>query len=111
MADTQRNNVLMSSTNAPVNARANGAVSASPAMTLDQALAWVAETFEEPRPNIQQNTRRADIAAWDSLGQLILMSALDQQFGIRLNQTELSSLASVQDILDILSRNQRLQTP
>ena len=110
MADTQRNNVLMSSTNAPVTARTNGAGPSSPAMTVDQALAWVAETFEEPRPNIQQDTRRADIAAWDSLGQLILMSALDQQFGIRLNQTELSSLASVQDILNILSRNQRLQT-
>jgi acyl carrier protein len=100
----------MSSTNAPVNARADGEGSSSPVMTVDQALAWVAETFEEPRPNIQQDTRRADIAAWDSLGQLILMSALDQQFGIRLNQTELSTLASVQDILNILSRNQRLQT-
>jgi acyl carrier protein len=79
-------------------------------MTVDQALAWVAETFEEPRTNIQQDTRRADIAAWDSLGQLILMSALDQQFGIRLNQTELASLSSVQDILNILSRNRRMQT-
>jgi len=98
MADTQRNNSLMSST------------PSSAAMTLEQALAWVAETFEEPRPNIQQNTRRADIAAWDSLGQLILMSALDQQFGIRLNQAELASLSSVQDILNILSKNQRLQT-
>jgi acyl carrier protein len=101
----------MSSTNAPVEARANGASgSPSPAMTVDQALAWVAETFEEPKPNIQQDTRRADIAAWDSLGQLILMSALDQQFGIRLNQAELSSLSSVQDILNILRKNQRLQT-
>jgi acyl carrier protein len=111
MADTQRNNELMSSSNAPVTASTNGVNgSSSVVMTVDQALAWVAETFEEPRTNIQQDTRRIDIAAWDSLGQLILMSALDQQFGIRLNQTELSSLSSVQDILNILSRNQRLQT-
>lgn len=101
----------MGSSNMAVDARVNSASGSSGApMTLDQALAWVAETFEEPRPNIQQATRRADIAAWDSLGQLILMSALDQQFGIRLTQAELSTLSSVQDILNILSRNQRLQT-
>ena len=89
----------------------DGVSGSSPAaMTVEAALVWVAETFEEPKANIQQNTRRADIAAWDSLGQLILMSALDQQFGIRLTQAELSSLTSVQDILNILSKHQRLQT-
>ena len=78
-------------------------------MTTAEALVWMAEMFEEPRGNIKAGTARAEIAAWDSLGQLILMSALDQQFGIRLTQTELSSLASVQDVLDILARHERLQ--
>jgi acyl carrier protein len=66
--------------------------------------------FEEPGSRITSDTARADIAAWDSLGQLVLMSALDQRFGIRLNQEELSALASVRDILDILTKHQRLQT-
>jgi acyl carrier protein len=78
-------------------------------LTLDEALAWIAETFEEPRLNIAPHTPRADIAAWDSLGQLILMAALDQQFGIRLAQSELSSLSSVGDILKILSAHERLR--
>ena len=77
-------------------------------MTLDEALGWIAEMFEEPKANIVSSQRRSDIPAWDSLGQLILMSALDQQFGIRLTQDELSSLASVQDILNILDNHQRL---
>jgi len=78
-------------------------------MTLDEALGWIAEMFEEPRVKLHSDTARSAIAGWDSLGQLILMSALDQRFGIRLDQTELSGLSSVHDILDILHKNQRLQ--
>ena len=78
-------------------------------MTLAAVLDWIAEMFEEPKGSITASTPRADIAAWDSLGQLLLMSGLDQQFGIRLTQAELSSLASVQDIVDILEKHQRVQ--
>jgi acyl carrier protein len=78
------------------------------AMTADEALAWIAELFEEAAGNLQPATARADVPAWDSLGQLVLMSALDQRFGIRLTQDELASLRSIRDILDILSNHGRL---
>jgi acyl carrier protein len=78
-------------------------------MTRADALDWIAEMFEEPKGRLRSDTPRRDIAAWDSLGQLILMSALDQQFGIRLEQAELTGLASVRDILDILIRHDHLQ--
>jgi acyl carrier protein len=78
------------------------------ALALDQALDWVAELFEEHRENVTETTAREDIPAWDSLGQLVLMSALDERFGIRLLQDELSKLASVRDILEILRKNGRL---
>jgi acyl carrier protein len=74
-------------------------------MTRAEALDWIAEMFEEPKGRLRSDTPRSDIPAWDSLGQLILMSALDQQFGIRLEQSELASLASVQNVLDILARH------
>jgi acyl carrier protein len=74
-------------------------------MTHSEALDWIAEMFEEPKDRLRSETPRSEIPSWDSLGQLILMSALDQQFGIRLEQSELASLASVQDILDILTRH------
>lgn len=77
-------------------------------MSHDEALGWIAQLFEESPSNIRADTARSDIGAWDSLGQLILMSALDQRYGVRLSQTELASLASVQDILDILARHGRL---
>jgi acyl carrier protein len=87
----------------------SGSAAPGNTMTLAAALDWIGEMFEEPKGHITASTARSDIAAWDSLGQLLLMSGLDQQFGIRLTQAELSSLTSVQDILDILTRHQRVQ--
>jgi acyl carrier protein len=78
-------------------------------MIVAEALDWIADMFEEPKGRITVDTLRSDIPAWDSLGQLILMAALDQQWGIRLSQSELSSLTSVRDILAILAKHQRLQ--
>jgi acyl carrier protein len=82
----------------------------SRAVSLEEALAWVAEMFEEPRGNIQPTTPRGDIPAWDSLGQLVLMAQLDERFGIRLTESELPALGSVQDILDVLQRHGRLSS-
>jgi acyl carrier protein len=78
------------------------------ALSHGDALDWIAELFEEPKGRIQPTTPRGDVAAWDSLGQLVLMSALDQRFGIRLTQDELASLRSIQDILEILGTHGRL---
>ncbi|MPZ18403.1 MAG: hypothetical protein GEV06_10890 [Luteitalea sp.] len=78
------------------------------AVSQDEALAWVAEMFEESRENIQPATARDAIPAWDSLGQLVLMAQLDERFGIRLTESELPGLQSVQDILDVLHRHGRL---
>lgn len=82
--------------------------SSSHAVSVEEALAWVAEMFEEPRENIQAATARNDIPAWDSLGQLVLMAQLDERFGIRLTESELPALTSVQDILDVLHRHGHL---
>ncbi len=78
-------------------------------LSVDAALAWIVDIFEESASNVQEKTSRKDIPAWDSLGQLVLMAALDQRFGIRMTPSELSSLNSVQGILDILSRHGRLR--
>jgi acyl carrier protein len=86
-----------------------GPAGSNESLSVDAALAWLAEIFEEAPPNVRENTRRVDLPAWDSLGQLVLMSALDQRFGIRLTQSELSSLVSIGDILEILFRHGRLR--
>jgi acyl carrier protein len=89
---------------------APGQTNSFDAMTLDEALSWIAEIFVEPISNVRADTRRPDLGGWDSLGQLVLMSALDQRFGIKLTQEELNSLASVHDILNVLEKHSRLTT-
>lgn len=71
----------------------------------DAALGWLAELFETPVDALSPDTPRDDITTWDSLGQLLLMSALDERFGIRLSQGEANGLRAIGDILAILRRH------
>jgi acyl carrier protein len=80
-------------------------------MTRDEALAWIADVFNEPVSAVRTDARRIDLLGWDSLGHLVLISALDQQFGIKLSQKELPSLTTVQRILDLLASHERLVNP
>ena len=74
-------------------------------MTLEEALAWIADLFEEAVENIETETSREDIEAWDSLGMLTLMAGLDENFDILLTDEEMQNLYKVNDIIEILRRN------
>ena len=77
-------------------------------MNMDEAIAWIADLFEEPVENIQPETLKEDIPAWDSLGVLALMASLDEEFGILLTDEEMQELEKVNDIFDILRRNGKM---
>ena len=77
-------------------------------MTVVEALSWIANIFEQPLENITPEALRIDIETWDSLGTLTLMAGLDADFGILLTDEELQSLKSVNDILDVMRRNGKL---
>lgn len=53
---------------------------------------------------ITQTSAQDDFAAWDSLGQINLMVALEAAFGIELQVEDFAKLASVPAILDYLAR-------
>ena len=74
-------------------------------MNMEEALAWIADLFEEPVENIQPETLKEDIPAWDSLGVLALMASLDEDFGILLTEEEMQALEKVDDIFDLIRRN------
>jgi acyl carrier protein len=78
-------------------------------MNTDEALVWIADLFEKSPENINAETPRAEIAAWDSLGILTLMSRLDEDFEILLSDEEVQQLRSVNDILAALRRYGKLQ--
>ena len=77
-------------------------------MTTQEALALIAEIFEELPENVQYNTPRSEIPAWDSLGMLSLMASLDENFDIRLTEDQLSEITKVGDVLEILRQKDML---
>ena len=77
-------------------------------MTLEEALTWIADLFEESVEDIDPETLKEDIPAWDSLGVLTLMADLDENFGILLTEEEMLELQKVNDIFEILRRNEKL---
>ncbi len=62
----------------------------------------IAATLNVPADRITANTRDEDIAAWDSLGQVNLMMALEQTFDIYLDVEEFQKLNSVPAIVGYL---------
>lgn len=77
-------------------------------MNVNEALAWVADLFEESVENIQPDTHRDSIDAWDSLGVLSLMAELDERFDILLEDEEFQEIRTVNNILEVLRENGKL---
>lgn len=78
------------------------------AISVKDALAMLAELFEEPPENVTPQARREDIEGWDSLGELSLMAEFDERFGITLDTETLDSFSIVDDLLRVLKDNQAL---
>ncbi len=77
-------------------------------MNQTDALAWIAELFEMAPDEVRTDTKREAIPAWDSLGVLTLMAALDEKFNILLTEEEMQTMQGVEDILAVLNRNGRM---
>jgi acyl carrier protein len=61
------------------------------------------EIFTELKSDISGATVAADVPGWDSLGHLKLMMAIEKKFKIRFTASEISSLNSVGDIVELVS--------
>jgi acyl carrier protein len=77
-------------------------------LTEADALRWIAELFEEPSRPLTPDVPRSALAAWDSLGVLTLIAALDETFGIAVMDADIQRFTTVGDILEILRRNGKL---
>jgi acyl carrier protein len=77
-------------------------------MTTDEALKWVAGLFEESPDNLKPETPRDSIIAWDSLGVLTLMAAMDEKFGILLSESDMRAMTKVDDIFAVLRQHGKL---
>jgi acyl carrier protein len=70
--------------------------------TFEQLQQAIAATLKVSPGKITEKTRDEDIAAWDSLGHVNLMMALEQTFGVMLEVEDFPRLNSVPAILEYL---------
>ena len=77
-------------------------------MSSSEALAWIADVFEEDPDGISPETERNDIVGWDSMGVLALMAGLDNDFDILLSADDMQAMTKIQDILVVLENNGKL---
>ncbi len=74
-------------------------------MTINEFLQLMNNTLVV-NEKLSLSTKRTDIAEWDSVGQISILSMLKKKFDITLEMEELAALETIQDIVNILrSRN------
>ena len=78
-------------------------------ITETEAIEWVAGMFDQPVEQLTPETARDDIPIWDSLGVLTLMADFDEKFSIVLTDADMRGMQKVDDILEVLRKNGKLQ--
>jgi len=78
-------------------------------MSRAEALAWVAEIFQDAE-SLTPETPRDSIAMWDSLGVLTLMAELDEKFDLVVADQDMRAMTKVGDILSLLEKNGKLNS-
>jgi len=71
---------------------------------MDRLKKVVAETFETAPDSINMETSPVDIEMWDSLGQLELILAIEEEFRVTIEISEMFEIMTVGDIYKILQR-------
>ena len=62
----------------------------------------ISKTFNIPLDDVKPESGPSSISLWDSLGQLSLVSALEEHFSIVFEFEELFQIVSVQTAVDII---------
>jgi acyl carrier protein len=60
------------------------------------------ETFNDNSIELQDETTAKDIMEWDSLNHIVLVFAVEREFGLSLNAAEIGSLENVGEMLNLL---------
>jgi acyl carrier protein len=70
----------------------------------EQVKQVMADILDLDPSSIDESTSQDNTTTWDSLSQINLLVALEQEFGITFDPTEAESMLSFTDILEILDR-------
>jgi acyl carrier protein len=62
------------------------------------------DILDNSRLNLTRESNASNVAGWDSLAHINLISAIEQQFGISFTLGELQELKNVGEMMDLMER-------
>ena len=68
----------------------------------------MADTFSEDEADLPADISQATFARWTSILHMVLLVALEEQFGVTFSMDEMTSMTSLDRIVDVLQRKQAL---
>jgi len=74
--------------------------------TLEKVIEIVASTCEVDKSEVTENSTVGDFPAWDSMGHLAILNAVEEAFDISFEPEEMMELEDVKDIVEAV--NQKL---
>lgn len=79
-------------------------------MDTQRALQWLTEIFAVKNRVVTIDDTRDSLAEWDSLGSLLLLSALEEEHKIVISADDLEAMTAVRQICDLLEKNDAFRT-
>ena len=74
-------------------------------MDTQQALQWLTDIFAVKNRVVSIEDTRDSLAEWDSLGSLLLLSALEEELKIVISADDLEAMKAVREICSLLEKN------
>lgn len=78
-------------------------------MDSQKALEWLTDVLAVNGRTLTMKDTRMSVSEWDSLGALLLLSRLEEDYGIILSADEVDKVDSVKEILEMLEKNSVLK--
>ena len=71
-------------------------------MDTSRALAWITNVFAIQGRELRNTDTRATVPEWDSLGDLLLLSMLEEELRIVVSADEIAAIGSIAEILALM---------
>ncbi len=69
---------------------------------LDQLVEMMRDYFDEPDLALDRDSTAREVAEWDSLAHVNIIAGVESTFGVRFAISEIESLKSVGDLVDLV---------
>jgi acyl carrier protein len=69
----------------------------------ERVIGMIESIYSLPSGVVSSESKRGEIEQWDSLGHLVLVLQLEQEFGVQLSPEDIESMTSVRAIADALA--------